>query len=76
VLASIKKGTVHVPQRERRRSTVRILMVVLMVIGSLLLAALLAGLLLSNLRFFIWIGIIGLIIWGIYMLVTRPWRYS
>jgi hypothetical protein len=54
----------------------RVLMVVLMVIGSLLLAALLAGLLLSNLRFFIWIGIIGLVIWGIYVLITRPWRYS
>ena len=54
----------------------RAVLVVLLVIGSLLLAALLAGIFLSNLRFFIWIGIIGLIIWGIYMLVTRPWRYS
>ena len=51
-------------------------LVVLMVIGSLLLAVLIAGLVLSNLRFFIWIAIIGLIIWGIYMLITRPWRYS
>jgi len=54
----------------------RILLVVLMVAGSLLLAFLLAGILFANLRFFIWIGIIGLVIWGIYMLVTRPWRYS
>ena len=22
------------------------------------------------------VGIIGLVIWGIYMLITRPWRYS
>ena len=52
------------------------IMVVLMVIGGLLLAALIAGIVLSNLRFFIWISIIGLIVWGVYMLVTRPWRYS
>ena len=51
-------------------------LVVLMVIGSILLAFLLAGILFTNLRFFIWIAIIGLVIWGIYMLVTRPWRYS
>ena len=54
----------------------RVLLAVLLVIGSLLLAFLLAGILFANLRFFIWIAIIGLIIWGIYMLVTRPWRYS
>ncbi len=54
----------------------RILLAVLMIIGSLLLAFLLAGILFANLRFFIWIGIIGLVVWGIYMLVTRPWRYS
>ena len=54
----------------------RILLTVLLVVGSLLLAFLLAGIMFSNLRFFIWIGIIGLVIWGIYMLVTRPWRYS
>ena len=48
------------------------IMVVLMVIGGLLLAALIAGIVLSNLRFFIWIAIIGLIVWGVYMLVTRP----
>ena len=54
----------------------RALMVVLMIIGGLLLAALIAGIWLSNLRFFIWIAIIGLIVWGVYMLVTRPWRYS
>ena len=54
----------------------RILLVVLIIVGSLLLAFLLAGILFANLRFFIWIAIIGLVIWGIYMLVTRPWRYS
>jgi Zn-dependent membrane protease YugP len=54
----------------------RVLLVVLMVIGSILLAFLLAGILFSNLRFFIWLAIIGLVIWGIYMLITRPWRYS
>ncbi len=51
-------------------------LVVLMVIGGMLLAALMAGLFLSNLRFFIWVGIIGLIIWGVAILVTRPWRSS
>jgi len=49
---------------------------VLIVIGSILLAFLLAGLLFANLRFFIWLSIIGFIIWGIYVLVTRPWRHS
>ena len=54
----------------------RTILVVLTVIGSILLAFLLAGILFANLRFFIWLAIIGLVIWGIYMLVTRPWRYS
>jgi uncharacterized membrane protein YjjB (DUF3815 family) len=54
----------------------RVLLVVLMIIGSILLAFLLAGILFAHLRFFIWIAIIGLVVWGIYMLVTRPWRYS
>ena len=54
----------------------RTLLVVLMVIGSILLAFLLAGILFANLRFFIWIAVIGFVVWGIYMLVTRPWRYS
>jgi hypothetical protein len=54
----------------------RTLLAVLIVIGSVLLAFLLAGILFANLRFFIWLSIIGLIIWGIYVLVTRPWRYS
>jgi hypothetical protein len=49
---------------------------VLIVIGSVLLAFLLAGILFANLRFFIWLSIIGFIIWGISVLVTRPWRYS
>ena len=63
-------------QEDIGRSGMRILLTVLLVVGSLLLAFLLAGILFTNLRFFIWIGIIGLVIWGIYMLVTRPWRYS
>lgn len=54
----------------------RPILVVLTVIGSILLAFLLAGILFVNLRFFIWLAIIGLVVWGIYMLVTRPWRYS
>ena len=54
----------------------RTVLAVLIVIGSILLAFLLAGILFANLRFFIWLGIIGLIIWCIYMLTTRPWRYS
>jgi hypothetical protein len=54
----------------------RVLLGVLLVVGGLLLAFILAGILFSNLRFFIWLGIIGFVIWGIYMLVTRPWRYS
>ena len=54
----------------------RTLTVVLIIVGSLMLAFLVAGFLFANLRFFIWIGIIGLVIWGIYMLITRPWRYS
>jgi hypothetical protein len=54
----------------------RTVLAVLIVIGSILLAFLLAGILFANLRFFIWLSIIGLIIWGIYVLVTRPWRYS
>ena len=52
------------------------LLAVLIVIGSILLAFLLAGILFANLRFFIWLSIIGLVIWGIYILVTRPWRCS
>jgi hypothetical protein len=54
----------------------RPILVVLTVIGSILLAFLLAGILFANLRFFIWLAIIGLVVWGISMLVTRPWRYS
>ena len=62
--------------RDETRSGMRTILVVLMVIGSILLAFLLAGILFANLRFFMWLAIIGLVIWGIYMLVTRPWRYS
>ena len=54
----------------------RVLVAVQMVIGSILLAFLLAGILVANLRFFIWIGIIGLVIWGIDRLETRRRRYS
>jgi hypothetical protein len=54
----------------------RVLKGVLLVVGSLLLALIVVGIAFSNLRFFIWIGIIGLVVWGISMLVTRPWRYS
>jgi len=54
----------------------RVLVTVLLIVGSILLAFLVVGIVFSNLRFFIWLGIIGLIIWGIYMLITRPWRYS
>ena len=54
----------------------RPILIVLTVIGSILLAFLLAGILFANLRFFIWLAIIGLVVWGISMLVTRPWRYS
>jgi hypothetical protein len=50
--------------------------IALVVIGTFLAAVLVVGLVFSNLRFFIWVGIIGLIVWGIYTLVTRPWRYS
>ena len=71
-----RETVVQIVQEDKGRSGMRILLVVLMVAGSLLLAFLLAGILFANLRFFIWIGIIGLVIWGIYMLVTRPWRYS
>ena len=42
----------------------RPILVVLMMIGSILLAFLLAGILFANLRFFIWLAIIGLVIWG------------
>ena len=54
----------------------RVLLTIVLIVGGLLLAVLLAGILFANLRFFIWLGIIGLVIWGIYMLVTRPWRYD
>jgi len=47
-----------------------------MVIGSILLALLLAGILFAHLRFFIWLAVIGPVIWGVYMLVTRPWLYG
>ena len=54
----------------------RVLLAVLLIVGGMLLAFIVAGILFANLRFFIWLGIIGMVIWGIYMLVTRPWRYS
>ena len=46
----------------------------LIIIGMLLLIALIVGIVLTNFRFFLWIAIIGLIIWAIYALVKRPWR--
>jgi hypothetical protein len=61
---------------DERRHDMRVLVTVLLIVGSILLAFLVVGIVFSNLRFFIWLGIIGLIIWGIYMLITRPWRYS
>jgi hypothetical protein len=54
----------------------RFLVAVLLIVGGILLALLVVGVVFSNLRFFIWLAIIGLVIWGIYMLITRPWRYS
>ena len=54
----------------------RVLLAIVLIVGGLLLAFIIAGLVFANLRFFIWVGIIGLIIWAIYALVTRPWRYS
>ncbi len=54
----------------------RMLMAMLMVVGSLMLAFLVVGVVFANLRFFIWIGAVGLVIWAIYALVARPWQYS
>jgi hypothetical protein len=54
----------------------RFLVAALLIVGGILLALLVVGVVFSNLRFFIWLAIIGLVIWGIYMLITRPWRYS
>ena len=54
----------------------RLLIAALLIVGGILLALLVVGFVFSNLRFFIWLAIIGLVIWGIYMLITRPWRYS
>ena len=54
----------------------RLLVTALLIVGGFLLALLIVGVAFSNLRFFIWLAIIGLVIWGIYMLITRPWRYS
>ncbi len=53
-----------------------VLKAALIIVGSLMLAFIVAGVVFAHLRFFLWIGIIGLIIWAIYALVTRPWRYS
>jgi len=53
---------------------VRPIYAALLIIGMLLLIALILGVVLANLRFFLWIGIIGLVVWGVYALVTRPWR--
>jgi hypothetical protein len=54
----------------------RVLLAALFIVGGILLALLIVGVVFSNFRFFIWLAIIGLVVWGIYMLITRPWRYS
>jgi hypothetical protein len=54
----------------------RVLLAALIIVGGILLALLIVGVVFSNLRFFLWLAIIGLVVWGIYMLITRPWRYS
>jgi hypothetical protein len=54
----------------------RVLLAALFIVGGILLAILIVGVVFSNLRFFIWLAIIGLVVWGIYMLITRPWRYT
>lgn len=53
----------------------RILVAMLAVVGSLLLAFVVVGIVFTHFRFFIWIGVIGLVVWAIYVLVARPWRY-
>jgi hypothetical protein len=62
--------------RSKRGAGMRLLVAALLIVGGILLALLVVGFVFSNLRFFIWLAIIGLVIWGIYMLITRPWRYS
>jgi len=53
---------------------VRPIYAALLIIGMLLLIALVLGVILATFRFFLWIGIIGLVIWGVYALATHPWR--
>jgi hypothetical protein len=62
--------------RTNWRYDMRVLLAALFIVGGILLALLIVGVVFSNLRFFIWLAIIGLVLWGIYMLITRPWRYS
>jgi hypothetical protein len=54
----------------------RLLVAALLISGGILLALLVVGIVFSHLRFFIWLAIIGLVVWGIYMLITRPWRFG
>jgi hypothetical protein len=63
------------PQREGGNG-VRPLYAALIIIGMLLLIALLVGIVLTTFKFLLWVGITGLVIWGIYALVTRPWRHG
>ena len=47
-----------------------VLKAVLIFVGAVLLGFIVAGIVLSHFRFFIWIGVIGLIVYGIVALVT------
>jgi hypothetical protein len=46
----------------------------LIIIGLVLLIFVIVGIVITNFRFFLWLGVIGLVIWAIYALVKRPWR--
>lgn len=47
-----------------------ILKVALIMFAAIMLGFIVAGVIFTNLRFFIWVGIIGLIVYGIYSLVA------
>jgi hypothetical protein len=53
-----------------RRHEMAIVKVALFFFVGIMVALILAGLLLTHLRFFIYIGVVGLIVYGIYALVT------
>ena len=42
----------------------------LIIVGALMLGFIAAGIFLANMRFFLWIGIIGLVIYGIFGFVV------